>query len=115
MDRIFQTLVTPGIRAATTPPNVPRSAAAPRPDARTGLRRNAVAGGRVVNVGPRAPVALVRRRPEAASCSQPLRISHQNRRSNTPRWLWDLMAPYPSTPDPPRGAHNTPDKVLRHQ
>jgi AcrR family transcriptional regulator len=31
MDRIFQTLVTPGIRAATTPPNVPRSAAAPAP------------------------------------------------------------------------------------
>jgi hypothetical protein len=31
MDRIFQTLVTPGIRAATTAPNVPRSAAAPAP------------------------------------------------------------------------------------
>ena len=31
MDRIFQTLVTPSIRAATTPPNLPRRATAPAP------------------------------------------------------------------------------------
>ena len=31
MDRIFQTLVTPSIRAATTPPNLPRRATAPTP------------------------------------------------------------------------------------